>query len=127
MRLSEVLKALEKDRSKIFVSENVKLYTSKGEYLHFNNTIVDTQIGCINLDREWEEIKQPITFEEVLNNGKIFKCKHPKIKEEGYWVLSRFISMLYRECFDSDEIFNILNTGEFYNKGGGRIRRNVAK
>ena len=114
MRLSEVLKALEKDRSKIFVSENVKLYTSKGEYLHFNNTIVDTQIGCINLDREWEEIKQPITFEEVLNNGKNFRCEHPKIKDD-YFILSRFIEYLYINDFNSDEMLDIFKTGKFYN------------
>jgi len=115
MKLSEVIKELEKDRSKIYKSENVNLYTREGKYLHFSNTIIDTQIGCINLDREWEEIKQQLTFEEVLNNGKVFKCKHPKIKEEGYWVLSRFISMLYIEEFDSAEIIDIIQKGKYYN------------
>ena len=115
MKLSEVIKELEKDRNKIYKSENVNLYTREGKYLHFNNTILETQIGCINLDREWEEVLQPITFDEVLNNGKLFKCKHPNIKEEGYWTLSRFIHHLSMKGFDSDEIFNILNTGEFYN------------
>jgi len=115
MKLSEAIKELEKDRNKIYESKDVKLYTSKGKYLHFSNTIIETQIGCINLDREWEKVLQPITFDEVLNNGKVFKCKHPKIKEEGYWVLSRFISMLYIEEFDSAEIIDIIQKGKFYN------------
>jgi len=122
MKLSEVIKELEKDGTKIFVSksqltesENVKLYTSQGRFLHFNKDIGGIRIGCINLDREWEEIKQPITFDEVVNKVGLFKCKHPKIKEDGYWTLSRFIQMLYRECFDSAEIIDILKNGEFYN------------
>jgi len=115
MKLSEAIKELEKDRNKIYKSENVNLYTREGKYLHFSNTILDTQIGCINMDREWEEILQPITFEEVLNKGKLFKCKHPKIKEEGYWVLSRFIEMLSIKGFTSSEIIDILKNGKFYN------------
>ena len=115
MKLSEVIKALEKDRSKIFVSENVKLYTTEGEYLHFNNTIVDTQIGCINLDRGWEEVVQPITFNEVMDNGKAFRCEHPKIQNDDYWGLIRFFYYLSMNYCDSAEIADILKNGKFYN------------
>ena len=118
MKLSEVIKKLEKDGTKIFVSDNLPFIEMKCKsedgLIEFFRETFKYQRG-ISLKREWEEVLQPITFDEVLNKGKVFKCKHPKIKEEGYWVLSRFIQMLYIEEFDSDEIFNILNTGKFYN------------
>ena len=118
MKLSEVIKELEKDGTKIFVSDNLPFIEMKCQSQHGSIEFFrDTSIyaGNIGLDREWEEIKQPITFDEVLNNGKVFKCKHPKIKEEGYWVLSRFIQMLYIEYFNSAEIIDILKNGKFYN------------
>jgi len=122
MKLSEMLTELEKDHTKKFKG------TRKGD----DDITCSFSVGCVDFKydrehstcsdsfrigqyREWEEIKQPITFNEVLNNGKLFKCKHPDIKEEGYWSLSRFIQMLYTEDFNSYLIFNILNTGEFYN------------
>jgi len=118
MKLSEVIKELEIDSTKIFVSKNkafveMKCQSHNGSIEFFRDTSI--YAGDISLKREWEEIKQPISFDEVLNKGKLFKCKHPKIKEDGYWALSRFISMLYRECFDSDEIADIIQKGKFYN------------
>jgi len=118
MKLSEVIKELEKDGTKIFVSKNkafveMKCQTKYGSIEFYRDTSIYT--GDIGLDREWEEILQPITFEEVLNKGKLFKCKHPKIKEEGYWVLSRFIEMLSIKGFTSSEIIDILKNGKFYN------------
>ena len=119
MKLSEVIKELEIDDTKIFVSKNQLLFgemrcQSAEGMIAFS---VDNSMytGGINLKREWEEIKQQLTFEEVLNNGKVFKCKHPKIKEDGYWVLSTFIKMLYVKCVDSAEIADILKNGKFYN------------
>jgi len=119
MKLSEVIKELEIDDTKIFVSKNQLLFgemrcQSAEGIIAFS---VDNSMytGGINIEREWEEIKQLLTFEEILNNGKLFKCKHPKIKESSYWTLSRFISMLYRECFDSAEIIDIFKNGKFYN------------
>jgi len=122
MKLSEMLAELEKDHTKKF----------KGIRKHNDDIICSFSVGCVDFKynrehnpcsdsfrigqyREWEEVLQPMTFEEVLNNGKVFKCKHPKIKEEGYWVLSRFISMLYIEEFDSAEIIDIIQKGKFYN------------
>jgi len=118
MELSEVIKELEKDDTKIFVSKNKPFVEmkcqSQNEVIEFfrDNSIY---AGNINIKREWQEIKKPITFDEVLNNGELFKCKHPKIKEDGYWVLSTFIKMLYVKCFDSAEIADILQKGKFYN------------
>jgi len=118
MKLSEVIKELEKDGTKIFVSDNLPFIEmkckSENESIEFFREGYK-YAGSISFRREWEEIKQPITFDEVMDNGKVFKCKHPKIKEEGYWVLSRFISMLYIDSFNSAEIIDILKNGKFYN------------
>jgi len=117
MKLSEIIKELEKDDTKIFVSKNKPFVEmkcqSQNEVIEFfrDNSIY---AGNINIKREWQEIKKPITFDEVLNNGKNFRCEHPKIKDD-YFILSRFIEHLYINDFNSDEIADILNTGKFYN------------
>ena len=117
MKLSEAIKKLEKDRSKVFESKNIKLHATEGRFLHFNNNIGVIQIGYIDIDREWEEVSQPLTFEEVMDKEKIFKCEYSKIEQGVYWNLSSFIKMLYIECFDSEEISHILKNAEFFIKG----------
>ena len=122
MKLSEMLVKLEKDHTKKF----------KGTKKDDDDIICNFSVGCVDFkyDREhstfsdsfrigqyieWEEIKQQLTFEEVMNNGKLFKCKHQNIKEDGYWILSRFIQMLSIKGFTSSEIIDILKNGKFYN------------
>ena len=118
MKLSEAIKALEIDNTKIFVSKNkafveMQCRSQYGSIKFFRYTSI--YAGDISLDREWEEVLQPITFEEVMNNAKVFKCKHQNIKEDGYWILSRFIQMLSMKEFTSSEIIDILKNGKFYN------------
>jgi len=117
MRLSEVLKELEKDGTKIFVSKNqlteMTCQSKDGVIDFFRETF--KYAGSISLSREWEEIKQLLTFEEVMDNGKAFRCEHPKIQNDNYWALSSFIGMLYTEYFNSNEIIDILKNGKFYN------------
>ena len=122
MKLSEMLVKLEKDHTKKF----------KGISNYSNDIICSFDAGCVDFnynreqelcsdsfrigeDREWEEVLQPMTFEEVMNNAKVFKCKHQNIKEDGYWILSRFIQMLSIKGFTSSEIIDILKNGKFYN------------
>ena len=116
MRLSEVIKKLEKDGTKIFVSKNhlieMKCQSRDGVIDFYRETFIYK--GSISLSREWEEIKQPITFDEVLNNGKTFKCEHPNLQTD-YFILSRFIEHLYIKGFNSAEIADIIQNGKFHN------------
>ena len=118
MRLSEVIKELEKDGTKIFVSDNLPFMEmkckSENESIEFFREGYKYE-GSISFRREWEEIKQPLTFDEVMDNSKPFRCEHPKIQKNYYWVLSTFIQMLYAKCFDSVEMADIIQKGKFYN------------
>jgi len=118
MRLSEVIKELERDNTQIFESgtedyRHMECKTLNGaiEFLIAQSRYT----GAVRLDREWKKVLQPMTFDEVINNGEFFKCEHQNIKEKGYWIISRFVQMLYLKKFTSTEILDILKNGKFYN------------
>lgn len=119
----EMIKNLSENPNKKFISN----YTKDNYYIaEVNNeilSIVDSYnnkpIILISLKREWEEVKKPVSFMDVLiqakkDNAKLFTIKNPAhdvnlIKQPLYFILS----YLSTTCTD-DLLADILLNSVWY-------------
>ncbi len=67
---------------------------------------------------EWEEVKKPVTFMEVVESGKEFTVQHPYIQDEGYQEDYKFRLYEFMHVFEifwsDDEVKDVLTTAKFY-------------
>lgn len=89
MRFSEAVKEFENDRSKIFQSIPMNLYDDvlrlsvrDGRYLEITNLKTDKSQPLIDIARDWEEIKQPVTWQEAFEAWTDYKGIYCKVGDE---------------------------------------------
>ena len=119
MKTWEMIKNLSENPNKKFISN----YTKDNYYIaEVNNeilSIVDSYnnkpIILISLKREWEEVKKPVSFMDILiqakkDNAKLFTIKNPAhdvnfIKQPLYFILS-YLSTTYTDDLLADILLN---------------------
>jgi hypothetical protein len=91
MKLWEVLKALEENPEKKFETDSGKfksIFSAKGGFFHLDvyndGRLIPQEYGGgafngnVCLGKEWQEIKQPVTWQEAIEawaNGKTIRCE----------------------------------------------------
>lgn len=71
----------------------------------------------INLEHEWKEVKQPVTFMEAVESRKCIKVEHELIKSLYYYEDYQRIDFLMLELaddFTGSEFAEILENGKWY-------------
>lgn len=72
-------------------------------------------IGYINeRDREWEEVKQPVTFMEAVKSQKMIKVEHKDFELDGDF--RDLDDLLYKigGCFSSGSLSMLITDGKWY-------------
>lgn len=110
--------------------------------LFYENGLIELEPkGCpINPEWEWEEVKNPVTWTEILKTNKLVRCEHEKllglydlsfeefIKDASNSNIKRAIEsycyckyttladmmLIISSCFTDEAIREILNNGEWY-------------
>lgn len=70
------------------------------------------QMMTVDIDVEWEEVKQPVSFMEAVASGKRIKLEHEDDGEE-YVTLDYFLASIARH-FVQGELRDLLLRGTFY-------------
>ena len=76
MKLWEVLKELDENPNKRFKSVN---YNQEEIIISMGTGCYDLPFRVLDSNRDWQEIKQPVTWQEAIEawaNGKTIKCVH---------------------------------------------------
>lgn len=70
----------------------------------------------INIDHEWEEVKEPVDFMTAVSSGKYIKVEHRLISYEGYDYYRRLDLLMLdlANSFSEGEFAEILENGKWY-------------
>ena len=77
-------------------------------------------IGFIDgRDREWEEVKEPVTFMEAVESGKRIRVEHKLVNDSDIWNLIDLTSLdclIYTlgEKYNAIEVKDIIENGKWY-------------
>lgn len=117
MKTWEMVKELTENPDKRFVSEKGKndemiaSIPSTCIIFSYENESIGEVEGIYSL-REWEEVKQPVSFREAVESGK--RILYPDLFElEEYLKLDDLLAGLIANYF-SDGIKDIILNGKFY-------------
>ena len=104
MKTWEMIKELRENPNKKFISQKGTEYEMLAQIKHGCLYIKDTlrRLTSISLDREWEEVKEPVDFMDALRSGKKVMIKHQDI-DGGL----NYMSETYNEI--DDVMYNISN------------------
>lgn len=114
---SEVLALLEKDKSLIFINQNIhtgKVYTIKTSNSGFNIELTNEQgnPAMFSIGDIWTKVSKPVSFLEAVNSGRYMKLKQWTSYERFEWVLSninskpktRAIEMINSDWYIDEEL-----------------------
>lgn len=80
MKFSEAVKEVENNRKKVFQSipinpydDVLRLSIRQDNYLEIINLHTDKSQSTININRDWEEVKKPVTWQEAFEAWSIEK------------------------------------------------------
>lgn len=133
----EVIKMITENRNLQFTDGDVTLGSDDNGILMLLKTVFEEESldDNVDLDSEWELVKQPVTFEEVLNSDKKCRVEHELIdsglddeitsndnvtledyqtlKEGNYMELHNLISVL-PWILSNEEFKQVLKEGKWY-------------
>ncbi|MBU5424972.1 hypothetical protein KQI41_01000 [Tissierella pigra] len=123
MKTWEMIKELTENPKKKFVSDKglpceIIAYVNTINVLTFKYKDGEISRGMF-IGREWEEVKEPLSFIEVLKAIEEGVPSYLSLESEtsdvGYenWALDEMLADL-TDCFGSDEIADILLNSKFY-------------
>ena len=123
-KIYEVLKLIEEDTTLEFQNEHGEIMKYKNGCVRCFKSNKNLELYGFSIADKWELIKQPVTFEEVLNSNKRCKVKHDLIKERfnvdgcssyetSYETLDVLISFLSNSLDDKD-LKEVIKNGKWY-------------
>lgn len=126
MKTWEMIKELTENPDKKFISRNTGIFAELKAY-HFIGNYQNKTIEIINnetqkpitlhhLDREWEEVKEPVDFMTAVSSGKYIKVEHHLTTYEEYWYYRRLDLLMLdlADSFNEGEFAEILENGKWY-------------
>lgn len=74
--------------------------------------------GMVDTYKEWEKIKEPVTFEEVINSDKLCRVEHPFLIENEFdiKIFKTFDELMFgiSNITNAHEMREIIKNGKWY-------------
>lgn len=113
-KIYEALKMLEENKNLKFKNKHNEIMEYKQNCVRIFKDNKNIEFYGFVLEDEWELIKQPVTFEEVLNSDKRCKVEHELLDDENeYETFDNLMYFLSNSLFEK-ELKEIIKNGKWY-------------